>query len=98
MSPLESRITKQQSRFALDCSLDELKRIYQALFSQLRADSEADIDESDLLLDLQVILQREARAEGVDVSTHSEWSRFLGDPSGTPCEQRYADYQEKKRS
>lgn len=97
MSPLESRITKQQNRFALECSLDELKCIYQALFSQLRADSEADIDESDLLLDLQVVLQREARAEGVDVSTHSEWSRFLGDPSVAPCEQRYADYREKKR-
>ncbi|MGE0644797.1 MAG: hypothetical protein AB7P24_14100 [Nitrospira sp.] len=40
---------------------------------------------------------RDARAEGVDVSTHSEWSRFLGDPSGAPCEQRYADYREKKR-
>lgn len=96
MSPLESRITKQQDRFALDCSIDELKRIYQALFSQLRADPEADIDETDLLLDLQVILQREARAEGVDISTHSEWSRFLGDPSITSCEQQYADYQEKK--
>jgi len=97
MSPLESRITKQQNRFALDCSRAELKRIYRALFAQLRADPEADIDESDLLLDLQVVLQREARAEGVDVSTHSEWSRFLGDPSGAPCEQRYAEYREKKR-
>lgn len=96
MSPLESRITKQQNRFALDCSLDELKRIYHALFSQLRADSEADIDESDLLLDLQVVLQQEARAKGVDVSTHSEWSRFLGDSSVVLCEQRYADYREKK--
>lgn len=97
MSPLESRITKQQNRFALDCSLDELKRIYHALFSQLRADSEVDIDESDLLLDIQVVLQREAQAEGVDVSTHSEWSRFLGDSSVAPCEQRYANYREKKR-
>jgi hypothetical protein len=97
MSPLESRIMKQQNRFALDCSLDELKRIYHALFSQLRADSEVDIDESDLLLDIQVVLQREAQAEGVDVSTHSEWSRFLGDPSIAPCAQRYADYREKKR-
>lgn len=96
MSSLESRITKQQGRFALDCSLDEIKRIYQALFSQLRADPEADIDESDLLLDLQVILQREAQAEGVDVSTHSEWSRFLGDPSVTSCEQRYGDYKKQK--
>ncbi len=97
MSPLESRVTKQQGRFALDCSIDELKRIYQALFSQLRADPEADIDETDLLLDLQIVLQREARAEGVDVSTHSEWSRFLGDPAIASCEQRYADYREKKR-
>jgi|GEM_PF-1474238 len=96
MSPLESRIAKQQNRFALDCSLDELKRIYRALFAQLRVDSEADIDESDLLLDLQIILHREARSEGVDVSTHSEWSRFLEDLSVTPCEQRYADYREKK--
>ncbi len=97
MSPLESRIAKQQNDFALNCSLDELKHIYQALFSQLRRDPLADIDETDLLLDPQVVLQREARARGVDVSTHSEWSRFLGDPSVAPCEQRYADYREKQR-
>jgi hypothetical protein len=98
MFPLESRITKHQDRFAFDCSLDELKRIYLALFSQLRRDPLADIDETDLLLDLQVLLQREAQAKGVDVSNHSEWSRFLGDGSVASCEQRYAAYDEKKRN
>ncbi len=96
MPPSESRIAKQQNRFALTCSLGELKGIYLALFSQLRANPLADIDETDLLLDLQVILQREAQAEGVDVSNHSEWSRFLGDMPMAPCEQRYADHRKKQ--
>ncbi len=96
MSPSESRIAKQQTRFVVTCSLGELKSIYRALFAQLWADPLADIDETDLLLDLQVLLQREAQAEGVDVSDHSAWSRFLGDLSVAPCEQRYTDYREKK--
>ena len=96
MPPLDSRITKQQDRFLLDCSLGELKSIYLALFAQLRADPLADIDESDLLLHVQVILQQEAQAVGVDVSDHADWSRFLGDAQIAPCEQRYAGYGEKR--
>ena len=96
MLPLDSRITKQQNRFLLNCSLGELKSIYLALFAQLRADPLADIDESDLLLHVQVVLQQEAQAVGVDVSDHADWSRFLGDTQIAPCAQRYASYGEKR--
>ncbi|TKB95409.1 MAG: hypothetical protein E8D41_01275 [Nitrospira sp.] len=96
MLPLDSRITKQQNRFLLDCSLGELKSIYLALFAQLRADPLADIDESDILLHVQMALQQEAQAVGVDVSDHADWSRFLGDTQIAPCEQRYDSYGEKR--
>lgn len=98
MTSLDSRITKQRNRFLLDCSLAELKGIYLALFAQLRADPLADIDESDFLLHVQVALQQEAQAVGVDVPDHADWSRFLGDTQLAPCEQRYAGYGEKKRA
>lgn len=97
MTPFDSRIIKQHNRFLLDCSLCELKSIYLALFAQLRADPLADIDESDILLHVQVALQQEAQAVGVDVSDHAEWSRFLGDTQIASCEQRYAGHGEKQR-
>lgn len=98
MTPFDSRIIKQHNRFLLDCSLGELKSLYLALFAQLRADPLADIDESDFLLHVQVALQQEAQAVGVDVSDHGDWSRFLGDTQLAPCEQRYAGYGEKQRA
>lgn len=98
MTSFESPISKRQNRFLIECSLAELKSIYLALFAQLRADPLADIDESDLLLHIQVALQREAHAVGVDVSDHGEWSRFLGDTQLAPCEQRYAGHGEKQRA
>lgn len=98
MTTLDSRITKRQNRLLLDCSLGELKRIYLGLIAQLRADPLADIDESDCLLHVQLALQREAQAVGVDLSDHAEWSRFSGDTLIASCEQRYVGYDEKKRT
>lgn len=66
--PSKSRVAKQQNRFALTCSFGELKGLYPVHFSQLRTDPLADIDETDLLRDLQVGLERVARSQGVDVS------------------------------
>lgn len=93
--PSKSRVAKQQNRFALTCSFGELKGLYPVHFSQLRTDPLADIDETDLLRDLQVGLERVAQLQGVEVSNHSEWSRFLGDLPMAPCEQRYADHRKK---
>lgn len=53
----------------------ERKRIYRILHAQLAHDP--DLMDSDLLHDLQRLLQREARADGVDASAHSAWAAWL---------------------
>lgn len=55
--------------------LQELKLIYRLLHAQL-PDQMALID-SDLLHDLQTYLQQQARQDGVDVSHHAQWARWL---------------------
>lgn len=86
-----------EDQFVIRCGVDDLKRIYRAVFSTLRADHLMDMDESDLLIDIQTVLQQEAVQVGVDISHHSEWDRFLGTAEPIPCEQRYARYNEKKQ-
>lgn len=98
MAPREVCIIRQENRFPLDCFLGELQGIYPAFFAQLRADPLADIDASDFLLHVQVALQQEAQAVGVDVFEHAGWSRFLGNAQIVPCEQRPAGYGEKRRA
>jgi len=56
-------------------SLEEIRLIYQLLHSQV-LDSPALMD-SDLLADIQSYLQQQATRDGVDISTHSEWSAWL---------------------
>jgi len=58
-------------------SLDDLKRIYRHLHSRLQEDFE--LMDSDLLQDLQTLLQRRAREDGVDVSVHAQWAAWLND-------------------
>lgn len=82
-------------QFVLRCGVDDLKRIYRAVFSMLPANPSVDMDESDLLIDIQTVLQQEAVLAGVDISHHSEWDRFLGAASPIQCEHRYAGYNEK---
>jgi len=73
----------------LSCSLDSIKKIYWALFRQLRSQAVSrefdDFDDDDLLLTLQVYLQRKAREAGVDATLHSEWERFLGVEGRQAC-------------
>lgn len=58
-----------------DYPLAELKGIYRALHAQLPQHPE--LMDSDLLQDLQHLLQQKARADGVDVSLHAEWASWL---------------------
>ena len=55
--------------------LEELKKIYLMLHAQLANDVE--LMDSELLHDLQTILQTQARAAGVDVSHHAQWAAWL---------------------
>jgi len=58
---------------------DELKLIYRILHENLAGNPE--LMDSDLLNDLQTLLQKKARQDGVDVSLHSQWAAWL---SGLP--------------
>ena len=58
-------------------SLDDLKRVYRHLHNQLQEDFE--LMDSDLLQDIQTLLQSRAREEGVDVSVHAQWAAWLND-------------------
>lgn len=58
-----------------DYPLDELKGIYRVLHGQLPQHPE--LMDSDLLQDLQRLLQQKARAAGVDVSLHAQWAAWL---------------------
>jgi hypothetical protein len=61
--------------------LGELKLVYRVLHGRL-AEHPALLD-SRLLEDLQTLLHRRARAEGVDVADHAAWDAWLGDgPAG----------------
>ena len=58
-----------------DYPLDELKGIYRVLHAQLP--QHPDLMDSELLHDLQRLLQQKARADGVDVSLHASWATWL---------------------
>ena len=55
--------------------LADLKRVYLALHNQLRDDVE--LMDSELLEDLQRLLQEHAQKEGIDVSHHAQWATWL---------------------
>jgi hypothetical protein len=79
-------------RVSIDWTLPQLKSLYRTLFTQLRAEPGADLDESDCLIELQVFLHRKAQQDGVDVTHHAAWEAWLGNEAPVPCEQRYARY------
>lgn len=58
-----------------DYPLSELKIIYSLLHAQITQQPE--LMDSEILHDLQIMLQRLAKQDGVDVSTHSEWATWL---------------------
>ncbi|MBU1191680.1 MAG: hypothetical protein KKE76_08205 [Gammaproteobacteria bacterium] len=55
--------------------LEELKLIYRLLHSHLQ--QEIELMDSVLMHDLQRYLQDKARADGVDVSVHAQWTTWL---------------------
>ncbi|HKK05856.1 MAG TPA: hypothetical protein VKA50_08420 [Gammaproteobacteria bacterium] len=60
-----------------DYPIEDLKRVYRILHSQLPEHME--LMDSELMHDLQRILQRRAREDGVDVSLHAQWAAWLND-------------------
>ncbi len=60
---------------------NDLKLIYRLLHDGLASNPE--LMDSELLHDLQTILQQKAKHDGVDVSMHSQWAAWL---SGLPQE------------
>lgn len=56
--------------------LAELKLVYRILHAALMDHS--DLLDADLLQDLQTELQQRARADGVDLTDHAAWDRWLG--------------------
>ncbi|MBI1422647.1 MAG: hypothetical protein GC149_04200 [Gammaproteobacteria bacterium] len=55
--------------------LPELKLIYRLLHGQLP--QQPDLLDSELLHELQTYLQQQASQEGVDISHHAQWARWL---------------------
>jgi hypothetical protein len=56
-------------------NLGELKLVYRLLHNQLP--EQPALMDSQFLHDLQIHLQQQARADGVDVSSHGEWAAWL---------------------
>jgi hypothetical protein len=55
--------------------LPELKLIYRLLHSQLPQHPQ--LIDSELLQDLQTFPQQQAKHDGIDVSHHAQWARWL---------------------
>lgn len=72
---------------ALD--LNELKLVYRALHAHL-ADA-PELMDTHFLIELQRFLHALAQREGVDISDHSAWDRWLGNSDAPSCEQRAAN-------
>jgi len=62
--------------------VQELKDIYILLHAQLPHNME--LMDSELLQDLQTLLQRHARTEGIDVTLHAQWAAWLNHGSPRP--------------
>jgi hypothetical protein len=67
--------------------LAEQKLIYRTLHSQLMDCPE--LMDSEFLHDLQVVLQKQAQADGVDIGDHGAWDEWLGN-APVSCESRVA--------
>lgn len=64
----------------------ELKLIYRVLHRHLS--EHTDLMDTHFLIELQRFLHSEATREGVDVSDHGAWDRWLGNESAPACAQR----------
>ena len=87
---MTSRV-RNSNTFGLTLTLDQLKRVYVALFCRLQTGgctAFADIDQDDLLLDIQTQLQHAAAEQGVDCTDHAAWEAFLGITHPASCPRR----------
>ncbi len=77
-----ARKAAKNSAFAMknlgDYPLSELKQLYAFLHSQVM--EQPFLMDSELLNDLQALLQQRATQDGVDVSLHAEWAAWLERP------------------
>jgi hypothetical protein len=71
---------------ALSGSLQDLKLVYRVLHGHLA--EHVELMDSELFSALQSFLQQRAKADGVDVTDHEAWDRWLGNPNAAPCEVR----------
>jgi len=69
----------------VDYDLEDLKLVYRTLHAQLAGNTE--LIDSQLLHDLQTLLQREAKKQGVSIADHGQWDTWLGNEA-TPCDVR----------
>ena len=76
---------KIDEQYQVGVSLEELKILYRALWHEMKkrpgfGDNEA---ATDMMFELQLLLQREAQRLGVDVGVHSQWADFVGIEGGS---------------
>ena len=69
-------------------SVEELKLVYRVLHRHLA--EHVELMDTHFLLELQSFLQRQALADGIDPSNHSEWDVWLGNVDPEPCDSRVA--------
>jgi hypothetical protein len=60
---------------SLDFAVGDLKLVYRVLHEHLL--DHPDLMDSTFFQSLQTLLHRQARGEGVDLSDHAEWDRWL---------------------
>ncbi|HMX63008.1 MAG TPA: hypothetical protein PKD58_08055 [Candidatus Sumerlaeota bacterium] len=70
----------KEEHYLMGLSLEELKAVHLSMWNDLKARKMMGVDEtaSDLLYELQMILQKEAQRQGVDIGIHSEWAAWAG--------------------
>ncbi len=79
----------------LTVDLNQLKRIYTALFCRLQTGgctSFEDLDQDDMLLQIQEHLQQQAARQGIDCTDHAAWEAFLGISHPPNCPRRGAKH------
>ena len=72
-------------QYQIGFSLEELKILYRALWNDMKShpDFQNNDTATDMMFELQLILQKEAQRFGVDVGVHSEWAAFVGLEGGS---------------
>ncbi len=78
------RFHGKEQHYLLGLTLEEMKIMYRSIWNDLKRQGTLGLDDeaSDLLHDLQTVLQKEAIREGVDVSLHADWADWVGVDGG----------------